>query len=107
MGVLSGSASFMRFSVEGDLPDQFWDFVADRVAAHSFQDIDDIHCIKRIFFIQQRMQFPEVFDPAFISVVVIRKTVNHLIKLLFFQFEEFEMTACLFFTQLSDHIMDL
>ena len=41
MGVLSGSASFMRFSVEGELPDSFWDFVAERVAAHSFQDIDD------------------------------------------------------------------
>ena len=41
MGLLSGAASFMRFSVEGDLPDSFWDFVADRVAAHSFQDIDD------------------------------------------------------------------
>ena len=31
----------MRFSVEGELPDPFWDFVAERVAAHSFQDIDD------------------------------------------------------------------
>ncbi len=41
MGSLSGSASFMRFSVEGELPDSFWDFVADRVAAHSFKDIDD------------------------------------------------------------------
>ena len=41
MGALSGSASFMRFSVEGDLPASFWDFVADRVAAHSFRDIDD------------------------------------------------------------------
>lgn len=41
MGLLSGAASFMRFSVEGDLPDSFWDFVAERVAAHSFQDIDD------------------------------------------------------------------
>lgn len=41
MGALSGSASFMRFSVEGELPDSFWDFVAERVAAHSFQDIDD------------------------------------------------------------------
>lgn len=41
MGAISGSASFMRFSVEGDLPDSFWDFVAERVAAHSFQDIDD------------------------------------------------------------------
>lgn len=41
MGLLTGAASFMRFSVEGDLPESFWDFVADRVAAHSFQDIDD------------------------------------------------------------------
>ncbi len=41
MGAISGSTSFMRFSVEGDLPDPFWDFVAERVAAYSFQDIDD------------------------------------------------------------------
>lgn len=41
MGALSGSASFMRFSVEGDPPEAFWDFVADKVAAHSFKDIDD------------------------------------------------------------------
>lgn len=41
MGLLSGAASFTRFSVEGDLPDHFWDFVADRVAANSFRDIDD------------------------------------------------------------------
>ncbi len=31
----------MRFSVEGELPESFWDFVAERVAAHSFRDIDD------------------------------------------------------------------
>lgn len=41
MGFLKGSASFVRYSVEGELPDAFWDFVADRIAAHSFQDIDD------------------------------------------------------------------
>ena len=41
MGLLSGSASFVRFVVEGEMPDRFWDFVADRVAANSFQDIDD------------------------------------------------------------------
>jgi len=41
MGALTGAASFMRFSVEGDLPDSFWDFAAERIAAHSFQDIDD------------------------------------------------------------------
>jgi len=31
----------MRFTVEGELPDQFWDFVAERVVEHSFTDIDD------------------------------------------------------------------
>ena len=41
MGLLKGSASFTRFSVEGELPDNFWDFVAERVRAHAFVDIDD------------------------------------------------------------------
>lgn len=41
MGFLSGSASFVRYSVEGELPESFWDFAAERVAAHSFQDIDE------------------------------------------------------------------
>ncbi len=31
----------MRFTVEGELPDHFWDFVAERVVEHSFTDIDD------------------------------------------------------------------
>ncbi len=41
MGLLTGAASFTRFFVEGDLPENFWDFVADRVRANCFQDIDD------------------------------------------------------------------
>lgn len=41
MGLLSGSASFMRFSVEGELPAPFWEVVAERVRSHSFKDIDD------------------------------------------------------------------
>ncbi len=41
MGLLSGSASFTRFTVEGEVPENFWDFIAERVAEHSFQDIDD------------------------------------------------------------------
>ncbi|MCI5211586.1 MAG: DNA recombination-dependent growth factor C, partial [Candidatus Electrothrix sp. ATG2] len=28
MGLLSGSASFTRFMVEGEVPENFWDFVA-------------------------------------------------------------------------------
>ncbi len=41
MGFLSGSASFMRFSVNGELPNPFWEWAAERIAAHSFRDIDD------------------------------------------------------------------
>ncbi|MCI5158890.1 MAG: DNA recombination-dependent growth factor C [Candidatus Electrothrix sp. AUS1_2] len=41
MGLLSGTASFTRFTVEGEVPENFWDFVAQRVTEHSFQDIDD------------------------------------------------------------------
>jgi len=41
MGLLGNSASFVRFAVEGDMPDNFWDFAAERIAARSFRDIDD------------------------------------------------------------------
>lgn len=41
MGLLTGSASLTRFSVVGELPDSFWDFAGQRVAAKSFKDIDD------------------------------------------------------------------
>jgi DNA recombination-dependent growth factor C len=41
MGLLTGSASLTRFSVVGEVPDSFWDFAAQRVAAMSFKDIDD------------------------------------------------------------------
>ena len=41
MGLLSRTASFVRYSVEGQLPENFWDFAAERIAQFSFQDIDD------------------------------------------------------------------
>ena len=41
MGLLSRTVSFVRYSVEGLLPDNFWDFAAERIARFSFQDIDD------------------------------------------------------------------
>lgn len=43
MGFLNGSASFVRFSVEGDLPENFWDFAAERITAFSFKDIDETY----------------------------------------------------------------
>ncbi len=41
MGFVSGSASFVRFGVEGELPSNTLEFVADRIASFSFRDIDD------------------------------------------------------------------
>ena len=43
MGFISGSASFVRFSVEGDVPENSWDFIAERIGAFSFQDIDETY----------------------------------------------------------------
>ena len=41
MGLLAGTASFTRFRVEGELPNNTWDFIAEQVAKHSFKDIDE------------------------------------------------------------------
>jgi DNA recombination-dependent growth factor C len=41
MGLLSNSASFVRFSVEGEMPANFWDFAAARITKQAFRDIDD------------------------------------------------------------------
>lgn len=43
MGFINGSASFVRFSVEGELPENPLDYIADRVMAFSFRDIDDTY----------------------------------------------------------------
>ena len=41
MGFIQGSASFVRFSVEGQLPENSMTYIAERIAAYSFKDIDD------------------------------------------------------------------
>ena len=41
MALLNGSASFVRFGIDGDLPPNPLDFIADRIASFSFRDIDD------------------------------------------------------------------
>jgi DNA recombination-dependent growth factor C len=41
MGFLNGSASFVRFSVHGELPENPLEYIAERVMAFAFRDIDD------------------------------------------------------------------
>ncbi len=43
MSFLKGSASFVRFSVDGTLPESSLDFIAKRVMAFSFKDIDETY----------------------------------------------------------------
>ena len=41
MSFLSGSSSFVRFSVEGELPDNPLEFISERIGSFVFEDIDD------------------------------------------------------------------
>ncbi len=43
MGLLASSSHFIRYSVEGDPPADFWNVAADCIASHSFRDIDDTY----------------------------------------------------------------
>lgn len=43
MGFLKGTASFVRFSVDGTLPDNPLDFIAKRVLGFAFKDIDETY----------------------------------------------------------------
>jgi DNA recombination-dependent growth factor C len=43
MGFLKGTASFVKFSIEGEIPENSLDFIAKRVIAFSFQDIDETY----------------------------------------------------------------
>ncbi len=43
MGLLKGSASFVRFTLAGDLPEHPLDYIADRIVSFSYKDIDDTY----------------------------------------------------------------
>jgi DNA recombination-dependent growth factor C len=40
-GLLSNTASLVRYAIEGEPPVSFWDFAAERIRQYSFRDIDD------------------------------------------------------------------
>ncbi len=61
MGLLNGTASFVRFSVDGDLPENAWDFIAERVSLFSFKDIDDTYDENSLGWVS----IGNMFDSAF------------------------------------------
>ena len=64
MSFLKGSASFVRFSVEGELPENALDYIADRIAAFSFQDIDDTYDEYSIGWVSVLNMFDSQFEYA-------------------------------------------
>ncbi len=64
MGLLSTSASFVRYAVEGELPANFWDFAAERIAAFSFRDIDDSFEERSVGWVSVLNMFDSSFEYA-------------------------------------------
>ncbi len=64
MGFIKGTASFVRFSVEGELPENIWDFIADRVVAFSFKDIDETYDEDSLGWVSVLNMFDTEFDYA-------------------------------------------
>lgn len=64
MGLLSGSASFARYAVEGEMPENFWDFAAERIAAFSFRDIDDSYEERSVGWVSTLSMFDSAFEYA-------------------------------------------
>lgn len=64
MGFLNGSASFVRFAVEGELPENSLDFIAERVMAYCFRDIDDTYDEYSIGWVSVLNMFDSQFQYA-------------------------------------------
>ncbi len=64
MGFLSGSASFVRFGVEGELPENALEHIAERVMAFSFRDIDDTYDEYSIGWVSVLNMFDSEFEYA-------------------------------------------
>ena len=64
MGFIKGSASFVRFAVEGELPENVWDFIADRVVTFAFKDIDETYEEDSLGWVSVLNMFDTEFDYA-------------------------------------------
>ncbi len=64
MGFIKGTAGFVRFSVEGDLPENIWDFIAERITAYSFRDIDETYEEESLGWVSVTNMFDTEFDYA-------------------------------------------
>ncbi len=68
MGLLSRTSTFVRYFVEGQLPDKFWDFAAERIAQFSFRDIDETFDEYSIGWVSVDNMFDSTFAHASYAV---------------------------------------
>ncbi|MBW2466905.1 MAG: recombination-associated protein RdgC [Deltaproteobacteria bacterium] len=89
MGLISRTTTFVRYSVEGELPENFWEFAAERIAQYSFRDIDDTFDEYSIGWVAVDNMFDSAFAHASYAVgdqlvlslrVDERKVSNTLLK---------------------------
>lgn len=64
MGLLSASATFVRYAVEGELQANFLDFAAERIALHAFRDIDDNYEERSVGWVSILNMFDSSFEYA-------------------------------------------
>jgi len=68
MGLLSRSGSFVRYAVEGEVPANFWDFAAERIAKHAFRDIDESFEERSVGWVSVANMFDSAFAYASYAV---------------------------------------
>ncbi len=64
MGLLSSSTSFVRYTVEGDLPPNFWSFADEHIKNFSFRDIDDSYEERSVGWVSVENMFDSEFSYA-------------------------------------------
>lgn len=68
MGLLSSSATFVRYAVEGELPPNFLDFAAERIAQNAYRDIDDNFEERSVGWVSVLSMFDSSFEYASFAV---------------------------------------
>ena len=68
MGLLSRSISFVRYTIDGRLPENFWEFAAERISQFAFQDIDDTFDEYSIGWVSVDNMFDNTFEGSSYSV---------------------------------------
>lgn len=64
MGLLSSSATFVRYAVQGELPPNFLEFAAGRIAQNAYRDIDDNYEERSVGWVSVMNMFDSTFEYA-------------------------------------------